>query len=223
MCFLLSKQEVIANDVEIAICGKRSNPTSDSVHVGIYYKYGSHQNVIHFTGNTNPLLKVVNEPISDPKFDDYLFNTVKNFDTMLLSWVHTLAGLLHQSTLNDFTFRRAGIPYNGESFVVNTGQYNTAITTTVPINCGVFAVAFLKSCRYTLIDWSSWTQYTMTGTELSDWLNLYGIPSADWPAHHNYINKNIRGKHILTAPCTTPIPASELNINRIVNSVLASF
>lgn len=209
-----NKTEIINSDIKIAICGK--HVINDAIHVGLYWNSENEKEIIHFLDGDNI-------PVTDANvvyFNDYLFNPIENFPENLLPSLAAIAELISENKLNNLSFNREGVIYNGGKFEFNTGNFVRPGAERI-MNCGVFVIALLKTFDYILLDWNSWPNQ-INNNYLDDWLNSMSIPQTEWPNYYNQV-KQIRGKHVIVCPSTNTKPSPFSEADSLANDLIATF
>lgn len=206
--------DVLIKDSDFGICGCYNG--GDSIHVGIYWKQGGEQKVIHFRrSNYIPLQNL------DNYFLDYLFNPINDFEKELIPSLAAVSELISENKINGFIFNKEQVIYNGGKFGFFLGDYQTSTQIEKIVNCGVFVTALLHTMDYVLLDWDSWPQSSDGSAYLDLWLHKEGIPSEEFNLYYEQ-SKELRGKHILVAPSTLTKPSSYAEAEHLSNELINS-
>lgn len=207
------------NNEGLAICGVHLR--NDAIHVGLFWDSEGERKVVHFQdGNNIPV-----EDVTNDAFQNYVFNSIPDFPNHLLPSLSAVTELISQNKLNGFIFNRVGVVYNGGKFEFQTGAYTTKSAAEKFVNCAVFVIALLKTFDYTLLDWDSWQNVSLTNrTFLDTWLEDNNIYVDQRESYYNQ-TKEVRGKHVIVCPSTQtkPSPYNEAQglADQLINSLTA--
>lgn len=206
-----NRQEVLDNNIEIAICGAYFG--NDSIHVGVYWNLDTEQKIFHFLSGQN----IPIQDVQENDFENYFFNPLLDFPDFLLPSLISLSELISENQINNFKFKREDVIYNGGKFEFNSGNFNAPEYERI-INCGVFVVALLNTYDYVLINWQTWPNQLST-TYLNHWLARVGIPQNQWSDYYIQV-KQIRGKHIIVSPSTISKPSHYNDAEYLANQLI---
>ena len=215
---LPTRDTFIAEDFEgIGVCGCYV-PSRDSAHVGLFWKFEGKNQVVHFW-NTNDIR--IGE-INATEFSTYYFNKIENFKNELIYSLKPLLEFIIRNKTNTLVIKVENVIYKDGKFNLSDGNYLIDDECEKFINCGVFVLAILNSFGYKLININDWPIVTAATKRqyLEDWLNSKNIVGAEREKYYQS-NREIRGKHVLSAPSTTIKPSDYLETETLSTTLIA--